>query len=305
MLAKTEKYFAPPLPESKPKKRKILKDQARLLHQAKGWGAPRIKKEFDIAFGAEMEWGERTVSDWIGEPSSDSSSTEYWQPWKQSHKPDDFGYLLRLDLVKRSWPIDILLWSGLEHYGRGLTETEAEIATKLQLSLQGLDETIAVLVVHEYSQRLNAEENIFTADLDLLITTRPWLGSDLYDHSLGEGIAPPVEIRGLNTDASWPRGESNPLVNFQIWAWDKLKVPWSMTVERENIEVGLQSSVRLVKNGLSDQQKQDLDTARKSVNWEWLAINRGELEDEYFRLLKEVGNSTNKSANLEGNDGSQ
>jgi len=304
-LAKNKNYFAPQLPEGKSQRRKVLKDQARLLHQARGWGAPSIKKEFDSAFGKEMSWGERTVSDWIGEPSSDRTSTEYWQPWKSSHKTDNLSYLLRLDLVKRCWPVDILLWRGLEHFGKGLTKTEAEIATKLELSLLGLDESIVILIIHEYSQRLNADKIAFTADLDLLITTRPWQGSKLYDHSLREGIAPPVEIRGLNTDESWPTGERNPLVNFQIWSWDTLKVPWSMTVEHENLEVGRQSLRRLKKNGLSDQQNLDLDIARKSMNWEWMAINNGEPEDEYFRLLKEVGTSTNKNANLEGNDESE
>ena len=102
MLANSRKYFAPPLPERKSERRKVLIDQARLLNQAKGWGAPRIKNVFDNAFGSDMEWGQRSVSTWIGKSSIEPELDQYWRPWNSRSKTDDAGHLMRLDLVKRS-----------------------------------------------------------------------------------------------------------------------------------------------------------------------------------------------------------
>jgi len=280
MLANSRKYFAPPLPERKSERRKVLIDQARLLNQAKGWGAPRIKNVFDNAFGPDMEWGQRSVSTWIGKSSIEPELDQYWRPWNSRSKTDDAGHLMRLDLVKRSATMYRLLDVMGLFATAGLTESEADIAMKLRYSLHPLDPIVQLLIVHEYAQRFSADENALTSDLDLLVATQPWLGGDLYKYSLLNNVAPPVEIRGLNTYGQLP--SDDPMIRVQVWAWDALKVPWLQVIEVALRRTSGRLISRLEPDGLSDQEKHALATDRSTFNWEWLIMNGDALLDDYF-----------------------
>jgi hypothetical protein len=179
----------------------------------------------------------------------------------------------------------------------GLTNKEAEVAVSLQISLAGLDPLIQLLVVHEYAERLAHGPEPITADLDLLIATRPWnvpSGTQLYEEMLRSGAAPQVLIRSLYCpslieenaaiiDADQLLAESDPInaighliaaansiMRIQMWAWDALKVPWAVAFEHTDPDTRdvLSGWFRIETKDGGDVPQLAID--RKKFNWESL-----------------------------------
>lgn len=291
--------FAIDLPGDKIPRRRYLKEKAQLLARGEGVGARIIKRILDAEFGPENVPGERTISTFIAVLNRERESSPPWKPSEGIQQGDDLGFLLRLDLIKRSEIVQMLIVGPAESSTRlpGLTRKEAEVAVSLQIGMAGLDPLIQLLIVHEYAERLAYGPEPITADLDLLIATRPWNvpnGTQLYEEMLRCGTAPQVLVRSLyctrlieeNATINDPELliaesdvftkvqqlilSSNPIMRIQMWAWDALKVPWGAAFDHTDPDS------HDVLTGFIDLTMQDggvvrqLRIDRKKFNWEFL-----------------------------------
>ena len=296
------------LPQEKNARRRYLKDQAELLAQTRGLGAPKIKRQLDKEYGSDNVPSERLISDWISGLGRGGESGPEWKPWNEHPVCDDLGFLFRLDLIKRSEIVQMLVVGSLDSTEQlpGLTITEAKVAVKLQASLQDLDPVIQLLLVHEYAERLASHSRPITADLDLLVATQPWRGSQLYKEMIGKGAAPQVLVRSLYgrgfiemnakiTDAPRLVSESEPIrrinrlnrdgdlsFRVQMWAWDQLKVPWNLAFDHTDPDTKDVLTVFLKIKEKNDGDARQLVEDRGKFSWEFLLQQDAQVKDKHI-----------------------
>lgn len=280
-LAENHAKFADFLPEDKTERTARLKWHAQQAAQREGKGAPTIKREFDARWPQVPIPSERTISDWIKGIRSGRTDSPEWNSWDDDPITDDLGFLLRLNLVKKTDLVYMMIdQTGIGFLPRplpGLTVEEARVAVKLQVALQTIDPLIQLLIVHEYAERLAFAERS-TQDLDLLIACRPWLDWRLYEQALHSGVAPPAEVRGLHTYRQLE--ERDPRIRVQLWSWSQLSVPWAMVLDGLRPDSPKKSVHRIEHRDLTTDQQEQLARDASEFNWEWLLLNSDRLLNE-------------------------
>jgi hypothetical protein len=315
-----EKHAIPAIivPSDKKGRKEFLKSESKKLAQQERMSAREIKERFVNGYKLSGFPSERTISGWISNISKTRIESPMWKAWNETPITDDLGFLLRLQLVKRSEVAQMLLASccePLEQLHRDFSQKEAEIAVKLQMSLYGLDLLIQFLIIHEYAERLSFPDDPYTQDLDLLIATRPWTGPELYEAEIRSGTTPRVSVKSLNYTNFVSRDtrihnpdqffsenevtrisyrlivEGQPIIKLQMWIWNTLGVPWNLSINHRDLVTEDKMEIWLK---IPVEQKQ-LDSKRvefseEKFNWESLAALGTEVHSPNFWINDEGAN---------------
>lgn len=152
------------LPENRKQRSARLAQEVLAMFDSGVGGAPTIHRALEKRYKKGV-CGQRFVSNKIKEHVENSENLEPPKPWNRWEPylwQQDSGYLLRLDLISRTFR------------DRGLNEEEARVATQLEVSLSGLDLIAQWGLVEEYAYRRLKTTSPETSDLDLLVLARPW-----------------------------------------------------------------------------------------------------------------------------------